>query len=226
MNPQESIILDYTLHDLYNIEAMSKETIVLVKTYNVFNQLSTLQKPYPDFIKTPATLELDSNSRLAITVPLDWVSHLPHVTNPDVHYNLLSERGLAHSGLPTPKTTVIDTQLTPDRPFTKSETHEEATRMKQPIREYTLPFILKVPHVASIGQGTFIIRTESERAAAKRCIPIHGQKDAARPNAVKRTPEPLRCGDAGDGRRRNSGNCNHRCAIWPINFQLLYEVGV
>ncbi|KAI9039814.1 solid-state culture-specific protein-like protein [Aspergillus affinis] len=241
MNPQESVVLDYTLCDLYNLENTSKEAIVLVyayappvdiqptsstpvltkfpiqsplcpicdreelakqlfhgtsqrfgfcsgpmriaifdldhkqsspvqphhvDTYNVFNQISAQQRPHPQFIKNPASLNLGANSRLAITVPLDWISHLPHVTNPDVHYNLLSKRGLALSGLPTPKTTVIDTRLTPNRPFTESEIHEEFRRMTQPIRENTLPFILKVPRVASIGQGTFIIRTESERTAA------------------------------------------------------------
>ncbi|PLB49979.1 solid-state culture-specific protein-like protein [Aspergillus steynii IBT 23096] len=247
MNPQESVVLDYTLHDLYNLENASNEEIVLVyaypppadihptsstpaltkfpiqsplcpiyekeelakqlfhgtsqrfgfcsgpmsiaifdldrkqyndnekpapilphhaDTYNTFNQLPTHQRPHPEFLKTPADLKLPTNSRLAITVPLDWISHLPHITDPNVHYNLLSKRGLAHSGLPTPKTTVIDTHLSPTHTFTDSELTEEITRMTAPIRTTNLPFILKVPRVASIGQGTFIIRSETDRVAA------------------------------------------------------------
>ncbi|KAF9886580.1 hypothetical protein FE257_011352 [Aspergillus nanangensis] len=135
---------------------------------HVFSQLSPSQRPIPMYTHHPKDLTLSSpNSRLAVTVPLDWLTHLPHITDPRTHYNLLSKRGLAHSGLPTPQTTVIDTILSPGHhPFTDAQLQYETTRMTQPIRSHPLPFILKVPRVASIGQGTFIVETEKDRSAA------------------------------------------------------------
>ncbi|GIJ99605.1 hypothetical protein Aspvir_003606 [Aspergillus viridinutans] len=131
----------------------------------VFNQLPPHQRPLPIYTRHPQDLVLSPKSRLAVTVPLDWLTHLPHTIDPSAHYNLLSKRGLAESGLPTPRTIVIDTVLSPSHPFTDRDLHEEITRMTQPIRDHGLPFILKVPRVTSIGQNTFIIRTKSDQTA-------------------------------------------------------------
>lgn len=37
--------------------------------------------------------------------------------------------------------------------------------MTQPIRDHPLPFIVKVPRVTSVGQGTFIVLTETDRSS-------------------------------------------------------------
>ncbi|KAJ5604115.1 solid-state culture-specific protein-like protein [Penicillium hordei] len=131
----------------------------------VFGQLQANQRPLPTYTHDLANLALDRTAQLAVMVPLDWVAHLPHLIDPSTHYNLLSKRGLAESGLPTPRTAVIDTLHSPRRPWTAMEIRQEATRMTRSIREHPLPYVLKVPRVTSTGQGTFVVRTEADRTA-------------------------------------------------------------
>ncbi|KAL4892769.1 solid-state culture-specific protein-like protein [Aspergillus ambiguus] len=132
----------------------------------VFSQLQREQRPIPTYARDLTKPPLGTRVQLAVTAPLDWFDHLPHVVDPKTHYNLLSKRGLAESGLPTPKTVVIDTVLSPHESLTTAEIQQEVTRMTDPIREHPLPFILKVPLVTSIGQGTFMVQTEADRLTA------------------------------------------------------------
>lgn len=134
----------------------------------ILNQLHPDQRPYLDFVLGPEHLQLSSNTELVVLNPLDRLAHLPHVVDPEVHYDLLSKRGLAHSGLPTPSTVVIDTLLVPTDNLTQTQLDYEVQRMMHPIRERQIPFIVKVPQAVG-GLGTFIFREEAQREFA---IPI------------------------------------------------------
>ncbi|KAF7712762.1 Solid-state culture specific protein [Penicillium ucsense] len=133
----------------------------------VFSQLQEKQRPLPSFVPISdlSKFRLDAKTKLAVTGPLDWFSHIPQVIDPRIHYNLLSKRGLAKSGLPTPRTIVIDTVLSPTEPFTDKDLQREIARMTKPILEHPIPFIVKVPRITGVGQGTFIVHTEADRSS-------------------------------------------------------------
>ncbi|KAF7595487.1 hypothetical protein BBP40_005823 [Aspergillus hancockii] len=84
---------------------------------------------------------------------------------PEVHYDLLSKRGLVYSGLPTPKSFVIGTQLLPGQLNDTPLVDTGIQRMLRPVQEKDLSFVVKVPQSIS-GQVTFVLRTESDRQAA------------------------------------------------------------
>lgn len=135
----------------------------------VFGQLPTNQRGKLSIIRSWEDLKLEPNSKLVVLGPLDCLEHLPHVVDPEVHYDLLSKRGLANSGLPTPETTVIDTILNPNKTHDPHELNEEICRMITPISEQALPFVVKVPQAVG-GLGTFLIKTETERKRATECL--------------------------------------------------------
>lgn len=131
----------------------------------VFGQLHTDQRAKLSIIRSCEDLMLEPNSKLVVLGPLDRLEHLPHVVDPEVHYELLSKRGLAKSGLPTPETSVIDTSLNPNKIHNLQELDEEICRMLAPIAERALPFAVKVPQAIG-GVGTFLVQTETERESA------------------------------------------------------------
>lgn len=142
----------------------------------VFEQIHCDQRPEIVSIDHPSDIEKLQNAELAVTVPLDWLVGFRHIIDPSIHYNLLSKRGLAESGLPTPETLVIDTVLSPSRVFTESDIQDEVIRMTEKIRNHSLPFILKVPRVASLGQGTFVVQTEAERLSVETLFRVEVKK--------------------------------------------------
>ena len=77
---------------------------------------------------------------------------------------LLSKRGLALSGLPTPPTQIIDTC------FIGSEDpmllKQSIAQMVDSIDKHQLPFMVKLPQSIS-GMGNFAISTETERDQVK-----------------------------------------------------------
>ncbi|GIJ86541.1 hypothetical protein Asppvi_005430 [Aspergillus pseudoviridinutans] len=132
----------------------------------VLGQLHPKQRPKLSFIANFRDLALDADHKLVVLNPLDHLAHLSHLVDPEVHYDLLSKRGLAYSGLPTPETFVAETTIGANNIYSPEKLNEEIRRMICPIDTRVLPFIVKVPQ-ATGGTGTFIIRTESERQRAK-----------------------------------------------------------
>lgn len=131
----------------------------------ILGQLNPAQQPTVSFVRSPADLVLQQNSRIAILSPMDCLAHLPHVVDPEIHYSLLSKRGLALSGLPTPESIIIDSQISPDETQCEHSVEQEVQRIIQAICERSLPFLVKVPQSIS-SHGTFFIRTEIERKKA------------------------------------------------------------
>lgn len=137
----------------------------------VYNQLSADQQPKVEFVQNAANLALPPHFRLAVLNPMDCLGHLPHVVCPDVHYSLLSKRGLMFSGLPTPRSYAIDTLLNPCETHNRSQVDAEIERMILPLRERSLPFVVKVTQ-ASASEGTFLITSELDRLAAIKILHI------------------------------------------------------
>ncbi|KAE8336536.1 hypothetical protein BDV24DRAFT_155047 [Aspergillus arachidicola] len=115
-----------------------------IDAMETYRQLIPEQKPKVSFARSPADVVLQPNVRLAVLSPVDCLTHLPHVTDTEEHYNLLSKRGLVYSGLLTPVSLVIDCHLLPSQVQDSSLVEAEIQRMLR----------------------TFILRTESNRQEA------------------------------------------------------------
>ncbi|KNG88140.1 hypothetical protein ANOM_003344 [Aspergillus nomiae NRRL 13137] len=157
--------LDLDEHEKNGQDPPAKLRAHHIDTMEVYKQLSPDQQPKVSFARSPEDVVLPPNVRLAVLSPVDCLAHLPHVVDPQAHYNLLSKRGLAYSGLPTPPSVVIDSHLLPSQVHDSCLVDAEVQRMLRTVHEKDLPFIVKVPQSIS-GQGTFILRTESDRQDA------------------------------------------------------------
>ncbi|KAI9044336.1 putative solid-state culture specific protein [Aspergillus affinis] len=136
----------------------------LLDIYRTFAQLRTDQRPSVSFAKSPDSIELGLDEKIAVLLPTDCLSHLPHLTCPETHYEVLSKRGLAVSGLPTPPSQVIDTLLVDYKD--PGALAKEITRMTDSIAQNKVPFMVKLPQSIS-GMGTFAITSETDRAHVK-----------------------------------------------------------
>ncbi|KAF4210987.1 hypothetical protein CNMCM8980_008658 [Aspergillus fumigatiaffinis] len=132
--------------------------------YQTFAQLRPDQRPIVSFAKDPESIELGLDARIAVLLPTDCLSHLPHLTCPETHYEILSKRGLAVSGLPTPPSRVIDTILVNYED--PSRVAIEAARMTGSIEQHQIPFMVKLPQSIS-GMGTFAVTSETDRTRIK-----------------------------------------------------------
>lgn len=135
-----------------------------VDIHRTFAQLIPDQQPALNFADSPESISLDAGAQIAVLLPTDCLSHLPHLVDQEIHYMLLSKRGLALSGLPTPPSQIIDTCLTDSEdPILLKQ---DIARMVDSIDEHRLPFMVKLPQSIS-GMGNFAISTEAERVRVK-----------------------------------------------------------
>ena len=161
---------------LYNLE--KEEAAVLGESYHHFStrahqhdafrvleQLLPFQQPELSFVTKPNDITLPSGAKIAVVNPMDCMLHLPHLVDPESHYEVLSKRCLALSGLQTPKSEVIDTEIQVYQTHHEALVKSETARMILPIFDRQLPFVIKVPQ-ALLGQGTFLVRTELDRQNA------------------------------------------------------------
>lgn len=131
----------------------------------VFDQLAPAQRPELRFVPSPTGITTNPNDKVAIWNPMDCLTHLPHLFDPEEHYELLSKRGLAISGISTPNSDVIDCNLQPHQVNDEDLVKEEVARMMKPVIEREVPFVIKLPQ--SLGsQGVFVVQTDSEKQDA------------------------------------------------------------
>lgn len=163
---------------LFDLDKNAEELHVLNSTsrrphqadaYSVFDRLYPHQKPELTFLEKPSDITFDQESRFAVVSPMDCLLPLPHLVDPEVHYEALSKRGLALSGLPTPATEIVDTALGPAQISDHELVDIEVQRMMAPIRARQPPFVIKMPQSLS-GHGTFIVRTEADCSDAIRTL--------------------------------------------------------
>ncbi len=133
--------------------------------YRVLDQLDPHQRPELTFVEKPSDIKFGQKSRLAVVSPMDCLLQLPHLVDPEAHYEALSKRGLALSGLPTPASEIVDTVLGPAQISDHELVDVEVQRMMARIRAREPPFVIKMPQSLS-GHGTFIVRTKADRTDA------------------------------------------------------------
>ncbi|KAF4237557.1 hypothetical protein CNMCM8980_004623 [Aspergillus fumigatiaffinis] len=124
------------------------------------------QQPIVSFATSSESISVERGVHIAVTFPSDCVLHLPHVVDPEMHYELLSKPGLATSGLPMPPSKVIDTVLTPHDVHDWDLLRGEISRITQVLDSHELPFVLKLPQSTS-GLGVFKVLTNAQRADVK-----------------------------------------------------------
>ena len=96
---------------------------------------------------------------------MDCMLHLTHTVGPEVHYGLLSKTSLALSSLPTPASEVVNTRLQLSQLQDERLLAAEVDRMLRSVSGYFRPLVIKLP-LAVLGQGVFLIHTESDREEA------------------------------------------------------------
>lgn len=146
--------------------------------------LPPAQRPTLLFFDDPAGVELDHpDPRLVVRLPADALAAFPHVLHPDVHYELLSKRGLALSGLVTPACKLIDLdgdlflrECVDDPKAQRARNGGSAAMEQWVVKAITLvtseplPFVLKLQQT-TFGKGTFIVKTESDRSQLLAVLP-------------------------------------------------------
>ncbi|GKZ37732.1 hypothetical protein AbraIFM66950_009414, partial [Aspergillus brasiliensis] len=121
----------------------------------VYEQLSPEQRPEVQFIRSVHDIQVAPDSRAIFTMPQDHMcGMLDQAVAPETLYEVLSKRWLAVSGLPTPKSKVID-----PLPVNSWQGGRDAEvgRMLQAVQQESLPFVVKAS-IATSGCGTFVIR--------------------------------------------------------------------
>jgi len=151
-----------------------------------YERVQADQRARLHFIETPEqAAELGQSKRLATVSPLDFLDHDPQITlvPQEPHFAMLSKRTLAESGLPTPPTQIIESELgningaavdPVENPFHQNglpdpyeglrqeDSDSEITRMLAPLVERPLPFVVKLPHGYG-GHAVFVVKDPAQR---------------------------------------------------------------
>ncbi|KAK5994125.1 hypothetical protein PT974_07565 [Cladobotryum mycophilum] len=157
--------MNLIMYDLDGSEDDSWDPQPRLDTAEVMSQFVKHQRPKVTYMTSPSDIVLPPGAVLHVTNPMDCLEHLPATVNPESHYQALSKRELALSGLPTPKSFVIDTVLKPAEAQDPALRDAEVRRMLQFIEEWPLPFVIKLPQALG-GEGVFLIRSEEARSKA------------------------------------------------------------
>lgn len=137
--------------------------------YQVFDQLTPLQRPELTFVEKPLDIKFGQDSRVAVIYPMDCLLLLPLLVEPEAHYEAHSKRGLALSGLPTADSEIVDTVLGPAEIPDHEIVDFEVQRMMSRIRARQPPFVIKMSQ-STAGRGTFVVRTKADRTDAIRTL--------------------------------------------------------
>ncbi|KZW03101.1 hypothetical protein EXIGLDRAFT_744267 [Exidia glandulosa HHB12029] len=158
-------------------------TVLFGTRPKVFDQLPEHQRPRVRMYDGPDDVQLQDGERLAASYPIDQLERLPHLVDPETHYELLSKRGLALSGLTTPAAIILD--LDPNHPVlpgavvlvSRERTSKIGHTMRlgereegpgwielgEWIRTHEIPFVVKLQQSVS-GAGTWLATSESSRS--------------------------------------------------------------
>ncbi|KAI4182878.1 MAG: hypothetical protein LQ346_006457 [Caloplaca aetnensis] len=133
----------------------------------VFANLPEAQRPKLSFVEDAQTVAGVEKKKAVIT-PMDFLDGHGALVDQDAHWDLLSKRTLALSGLPSPPTEVIDSVLHADQTGDVAVLEKETERMLEGIASRALPFVVKLP-MGLGGHAVFMVKKEEQRQS---CLTI------------------------------------------------------
>lgn len=133
----------------------------------VYANLHNAQRPKLHFVEDSQTVATIDKKKAVIT-PMDFLDGHGALVQQDAHWDLLSKRTLALSGLPSPPTEVIGSILRPDETSDQAVLAKETDRMLGRIGSRPLPFVVKLP-MGLGGHAVFMVKEEEQRQS---CLTI------------------------------------------------------
>jgi hypothetical protein len=122
--------------------------------------LNVNQQPKITFADSPYTLRLPENWKLAPVLPVDCFEKYNLLISLDTHYEIISKRGLAVSGLPNPDSVLLDFETRGKATEFEKKMHDE--KVFRAVQGCELPFVVKLQQTIS-GYGTFVVANEEAR---------------------------------------------------------------
>ncbi|KAI4113859.1 MAG: hypothetical protein LQ345_005250 [Seirophora villosa] len=127
----------------------------------VFSELQESQRPKLHFVEDPQTVATVDKKKAVIT-PMDFLDGHGALVDQDAHWDLLSKRTLALSGLPSPPTEVVDSIVRADQTKDQAVLAKETDRILERIASRHLPFVVKLP-MGLGGHAVFMVKKEEQR---------------------------------------------------------------
>ena len=152
------------------VSEQEDDPMILSRTRDDLEQTLAVLDPgcrfAPAFYKSPEEIHMSISSADTIPyLPSDGLANLRHYISPDDHYMLLSKRGLALSGLPTPKAQLVDFDV-PKTGWDGDTLNDAIARAINAIHHRQLPCVLK-SNSAGGSKGTYLIHTMEDRATVE-----------------------------------------------------------
>lgn len=169
--------LPLVMFNLNDTDSSERKNAHRLDAIRIFEQLAPDSRPKVCFVARPGEVvsHVPPGGSISVTNPMDFLVDFRHTIDPDIHYNLLSKPTFAISGLSTPPSQVLDTELSPSELKDKSILVTEAQRMLESIRTRGLPFVVKLPQALSATR-TFLVRSEKERNAALNALVLETER--------------------------------------------------
>lgn len=172
-----------------NYTSGEEKSLYQIEIERTFSQLRPYQLPNLSFVTSPDSIIMGHETGLAVVAPSDSTSNIPHAVDPEIHYELLSKRGLALSGLPTPPSVVIDADIEPNDVHGLNQLQQTINRMLEPLDTYRIPFVVKLNQSVS-AKGVYIVLSEAHRARIKEILSMQLHGMLAKVNAVNKHLHP------------------------------------
>jgi hypothetical protein len=188
------IIFDVERTSTGNVDAINRFRASVESNLEFLNQS---QRPNLMFFGCPTEISMDDTRvKLAVRLPLDGIAKMPHTIDPDLHYEILSKRGLAQSTITTPECQILDLG-TDNQIYEQQLGHQQKPSPRNPLQDEViqkwkqnvleailtrpLPFVVKLQQTI-FGQGTFINKTSKARSDLVSRLPAMLQHNLSRTN--------------------------------------------
>lgn len=181
LNPQRYMFpagnMPVAVFDVFDLAARESR-VGKQDAIETLNVLSEAQRPDLRFYSGPRDFDGfgDTTMPFALLLPMDILEKQAHVIEPTLHFELLSKRALAISGLKTPESQILDLDNLPDLEEycdqsveQKHDPEAKLLKVKKQldaavdfINRRSLPFVLKLQQTVG-GLGSFFAWTETQR---------------------------------------------------------------
>jgi hypothetical protein len=139
-----------------------------------YARVSETQRADLKWIEKPSDVT-SLSKKLAVVSPMDFLDggNAEMVIDQEVHWDMLSKITLSKSGLPTPESEILETELSEEHlssgdSYSQDVLQTETERILKQIEERPLPFVVKLPYGYG-GHAVFVVKDEDKR---KTCLDV------------------------------------------------------